>query len=172
MNSNSHLEQQLSFPELYPTDCRVFDPSEFYLAAEAMGLTFEFTPSIPAPTGTTDPSPAEPSFYAELDAKIHAHARAKQLSFPPNPSPSGTALVGSGAAQHARAFAAMDWVLIQLGAKPRSATNGRIISRSGIACHGFTVSNFRKLTSFPNPLATGNYHLIGVFTFLPCLKQV
>lgn len=151
------IHRSLEYSELYPTECRVFDASNFYMKAAEYHLTFSF--NVPA---RSDNAQAEPSFYAELDTEIHNHAQRNGLMFSPH-DPTPNASAPGTPAWHATRFIALDWALVSLGNKPRAALadRGRLIYHSDLPYHAFTAATFKKLPGFTNPLQAGSYHLIG-----------
>ncbi|KAF7335035.1 hypothetical protein MVEN_02253700 [Mycena venus] len=147
-------------PELYPTQSRIHDTSEFYLRAQKHNLTFSFR----VPTPDTADDATEAHFYSELGAAIHSHAKQFGLVFPSNPS--GARHISSdieSPAWHAMQLIGMDWSLVKIGNKPRQGQpdRGRILSPSELPYHLFTVSQFKKLPALTNPLPHGDYHLIA-----------
>jgi hypothetical protein len=166
MPSSEHDDNQEMYPDLYPDECCVYDAQKFYLAAENSHLTFSIT--LPVSPPTIDSSQLDRPFHMDLNTKVLDIAQKTGLLFPSPFAVSSVLRTDSepGSPQwHAIQFMQLCWGLVHIGNKPRhgQAERGRILSFWDLPYHGFTVTNFKKISGLLDPISTGSYYLIGEF---------
>ncbi|KAJ7107453.1 hypothetical protein C8R44DRAFT_885466 [Mycena epipterygia] len=151
-----HLNVDMDYPELYPSDPRVFDSSDFWLGASDNSLTISF------PVPTFNPPNADHSFYSDLNTAVLAHASDHGLRFPLSDSPVPNTRAYDTPEWHAIQLMTLQWCLLKVGSKPRNGQLGRVLSVAEVSWSQYTAAGLKKHgAGLKNPASGETYYLLA-----------